>query len=435
MSMLQWTKHHVAILLSIILILITLIGVTYADISSEVLKKFAEQEKYYQLPSEILAKVARIESNGNAKAGNPGRAYGLFQWLPRSWYDATQALYKQPKNLELRANPLVATEVTAFALAQIRSKNGSLFGGKANVDQYTGIYLGHLLGVSGGAKFLRALADNDATPATSIFGKEAASNPSIFCQGCTLRQVANTIAKKMGQPGVAQISNYSGTFSGNQGSRIMDDTGRRGLSEPYSGSIPSAQDADRTFYTPSDYRSPTGTQQPQSELKQLEEIEQKQPKEEKLTDPKNPNTEQLPTDPKKLDGIDPLKDLPKNIPLPEKTEPSKPEERKEPSIFDNVVDLFTKPKTQHNEPPSKTQRPPEQRGIGNVAEEGPIKTVVQGGTTPRSISSPFALAPNTFTSGQGNSQYTYSDSTLLSAFRTSLDTLQNIFTRISSTFF
>ena len=166
-------------------------------------------------------------------------------------------------------------------------------------------------------------------------------------------------------------------------------------------------------------------------------IPSEQPKpEEKLTDPKNPNTEQLLKDQKKLDGIDPL--LLKGIPLPEKTDPVEPDPKKpkERSMLDDVVDFF-KPKVQPNEPSPKTQKSSELPRINDVAgSEGIIKTVVRGGTTQRPItSSPFALAPNTFTSGQNNYQSTYSDSTLISAFRTSLNTLQDLFARISGAFF
>lgn len=209
--------------------------------------KFSQLEQQYQLPAEILAKVAQIESSGNARAGSPGRAYGMFQWMPSSWVGATKALYGAPRNLDDRTNPFIAAEVTAFELGRTKSRIGNLIA-QAKVDLSVGLYMGHFLGPGGSQKFFQYFIVDPNQNATALFPLEAKYNPGVF-NGKTLAGVLNYFAAKMKAPGITGVSNYSTTFDGNPtASRIMDSLGTAALTKPFTGPLP-PQDPNRTYVT------------------------------------------------------------------------------------------------------------------------------------------------------------------------------------------
>lgn len=234
-----------------------------ASMSEAVLAKFAEQERHYQLPTGVLAKIARLESGGNARAlntsGNPPTyAGGLFQWIPQYWVGASKSLYGAAKNVEDRFNPFIATEVTAFTLAQAKSRNGALFQ-QAGVDVSVGLYMSHFLGQTGARNFFTAYIQNPNANAAQLFGKEARANPQIFKPNTRLVDIVNDFARKMGAPGVNAITGYSGEYDGNPMGRIMDTKGAQALLRPYSGPPPAA-DSSRTY--PDTYDQQTGTSTP-----------------------------------------------------------------------------------------------------------------------------------------------------------------------------
>lgn len=224
-----------------------------ATMSEAVLAKFTEQEKYYQLPEGVLAKIARIESNGNVMATNKSSsASGMFQWLRDSWLFASKSLYGQPKDLQSRFNPFIATEVTAFSLAQVKAQNGALIQA-AKADLSVGLYMGHFLGPAGARKFFTLLAQNPNDSAARWFPKEGGANGSVFA-GKTLAGVYNYFASKMQQPGITGVSNYTGTYDEKFGSRILDSAGVSALARPYTGTMPTS-DSERSYtstYTASD---------------------------------------------------------------------------------------------------------------------------------------------------------------------------------------
>jgi len=181
-------------------------AVAYAD--TTINQVFAQLEQEYQLPAGILAKVANIESGGNPNAGSPNAAYGLFQWQPASWYAASAALYRTgPLDLSKRSDPVTSAKVTAFALADARSKTGNLIQ-QANIDMTLGLYMSHFLGIGGATKFLQAYIQNPSAPAASLFPREAAANQSVFGSR-TLGQVLAATAQKL------QVSSASINISGN----------------------------------------------------------------------------------------------------------------------------------------------------------------------------------------------------------------------------
>ena len=186
---------------------ITSAAVAYADTSIN--EMFTQLEQEYGLPSGALGKIANVESGGNPNAGSPGAAYGLFQWLPKSWEYASQALYGRVLDSSVRANPSVSAKVTAFSLAQIKTKNGALIQ-QANVDMTLGLYLGHFLGPAGGSRFLQAYMQNPNADATALFPREAAANRSVF-NGRTLSGVMNELARRLKVAGVNV--NVSGNYS------------------------------------------------------------------------------------------------------------------------------------------------------------------------------------------------------------------------------
>lgn len=219
-----------------------------SSMSEAVLAKFAEQERHFQLPTGVLAKIAKLESGGNANAVNPGstQASGLFQWLASSWHYASGQLYGSPRHPNDRFNPFIATEVTAWSLAQAKSRNGGIVQ-QAGVDMSVGLYMSHFLGIGGANKFFSAFIQNPNANAAQIFPKEAAANRSVFAVGSgRLVDIVNDFAKKMSVPGVTNITGYNGNYDGDMTGRIMDTRGANLLSQPYRGPAP-APDPTRTY--------------------------------------------------------------------------------------------------------------------------------------------------------------------------------------------
>jgi hypothetical protein len=171
---------------------------------------FSEIESQYGLPAGILAKIAHVESGGNPNARSRySTATGLFQWLEKSWLHASYALYGRALNLTSRTDPVTSAKVTAFTLAQAKTRNGSLIQ-QAGVDMSLGLYMGHFLGQAGAARFFSAYIQNPNADAASIFPREANSNAAVFGSR-TLAQVLNFMANKLKVAGVSV--NISGNFS------------------------------------------------------------------------------------------------------------------------------------------------------------------------------------------------------------------------------
>lgn len=178
----------------------------YADTS--IATVFHQLEQQYQLPTDILAKVANIESGGNPTAGSPDRAYGMFQWFERYWVPASRAAYGRALDPSLRTNPSVSAKVTAVSLADAKFKNGALIQ-RAGVDMTLGLYMNHFLGTGGASKFLQAYMQDPKQNASAIFPKEAANNKGVF-SGRTLADVLNFLANKLKVTGVSM--NVAGNF-------------------------------------------------------------------------------------------------------------------------------------------------------------------------------------------------------------------------------
>jgi hypothetical protein len=231
-------------------------GIAYAATMSEaIMAKFTEVEQQYQLPPGILAKIAKIESGGNARALNSSsQAGGLFQWIPRYWVQvAPRAIPNAPgiANPENRFNPFLASEVSAYNLRYIRN----IIAGnvqQAGADLSVGLYMGHFLGPAGANRFFAEMIRNREANAAQLFPTEARANPTIF-NGRTIVGVYNLMAQKMQTSGITGVSNYDGTYTGPMTSRIMDAAGNAALLRLYTvpPSMLSGQDPYRSY--PSTY--------------------------------------------------------------------------------------------------------------------------------------------------------------------------------------
>lgn len=227
------------LLASLALFFVASFGVlVYADTSLN--QVFAQIEQEYKLPAGVLAKIANVESNGNPTAGNPAKAYGLFQWFPQYWYEATRALYGSYVNASERANPTVAAKVTAFTLKQAQNKNGALIQ-QARLDPILGLYMCHFLGSGGCSRFFQEYIKNPGADATALFQKEAAYNRNVF-NGRTLTGVLNFFAQRL------KVAGASLTLAGNF-------TDRNGVSLAYSN----ADLSSRNFMSPG-FAPPTDNQ-------------------------------------------------------------------------------------------------------------------------------------------------------------------------------
>lgn len=203
--------------------------------SDTVLAAFQKYESYYQLPSGVLGKIARLESGGNANAANPGSsARGMFQWLESSWLYATKSLYGTPAHPNERFNPVRSAEVTAFALGQARDRNGGIIR-QAGVDMSVGLYMSHFLGIGGANKFFSAFIQNPNANAAQIFPREAAANRQVFGVGSgRLVDIVNDFARKMSVPGITSVTGYNGSPEAlQQASPFQQYRGPMPTSDPY----------------------------------------------------------------------------------------------------------------------------------------------------------------------------------------------------------
>ena len=191
-------------LLAVLLCVIALAFPAAAFADTSFTQLLSQLEQIYQLPTGVLGKIAQLESGGNPNAGNPAHAYGLFQWLPNSWEGASKALFGQPLDPSLRTSPDLSAKVTAFSLADTKSKVGGLIT-QAGVDMSVGLYLGHFLGISGAQHFLTDYIQNPGGNACALFPRECAANPSIL-SGRTLAGVINYFAGKMQTAGVPSVA-------------------------------------------------------------------------------------------------------------------------------------------------------------------------------------------------------------------------------------
>lgn len=243
-------------------ILLMSAGVIYAAsvlYNEKLLEKFAELENQYDIPSGILAKVARIESNGDRYAVakcDKCTASGLFQWTHDSWIGYSARLRGQPYDLSVRFDPMLSAEVTAFELKGISNRLGSLIA-RASADRTVGIYMGHFLGEGDGAKFLSALASRPDDTAASTMPKAANANRPRFYEGgraLTFREAYNKIAKDLQQPGITGVKGYeSREFrDASVEGRILDEESRGNLNKTYDGPIPSS-DSERD--TPFEFKN------------------------------------------------------------------------------------------------------------------------------------------------------------------------------------
>lgn len=210
-------------------------------------------EQQYVLPSGCLAKIARVESNGNPQARNKSTdAAGMFQWIPRSWLYASNALLGgRSYTLQERYNPTTAAEVTAFSLKRDQNALQNLFS-QAKVDGCLGLYMAHFLGQGGARKFLTAYLQNPNANACSIFPRECAYNRGVFANR-TLGGVLQFLAGRLGTS--APTINVAGNFEDAQGNPLPYSpahvSSRSFMPEGYK---PSGQDFSRTYFD--DYKNP-----------------------------------------------------------------------------------------------------------------------------------------------------------------------------------
>lgn len=230
------------------------------------MRNFPIQEKHFGLPPGILARIAQQESNGDATTRTtscpPGKkctALGLFQFTERTWILASQGLYGKPANLELRTNPIIATEVAAYSLQQIKSANLSLII-KSKIDPSAGIYAGHFLGLQGSKVFLSNLAEHPDDPAKKYLPKEADTHHVLFYDNdrpYSLKEFANLLTKIMSKEGIKSIKNADQTFTGTmKPDFIRDEKGSADLTRKYTPPQQIPDEPSRTFQdNANDYQS------------------------------------------------------------------------------------------------------------------------------------------------------------------------------------
>jgi hypothetical protein len=154
-----------------------LLSILPAHAATDFNKVLSIYEQQYALPEGCLAKIAKVESGGNPRARNASTdAAGLFQWIPRSWLYASNALLGgRSYTLQERYNPVVAAEVTAYSLKRDLNALQGLIS-QSNLDPCLGLYMAHFLGQAGARKFFGAYLQNPNANACSIFPRECAYN-------------------------------------------------------------------------------------------------------------------------------------------------------------------------------------------------------------------------------------------------------------------
>ena len=239
----------------VILAVLLVAGLVFAaGISDAVMSEFPKLEKYFGIPDGILAKIANIESGGdaNARAKCGGcTASGLFQWTEASWTTYSAGLFKTPLGLGQRFNPIIAAKVTAFALSKARDNLGSLIA-QSKMDMSAALYTAHFLGEGDARKFLTLLIQSPNANAGQAFPKLVKNNPAFFKPGITIAQVANLIAEKMKAPGIAGIKNYAGGAYDSASPSSINEHVNAGLQDAYTGPMPTS-DPERGGYPFSSY--------------------------------------------------------------------------------------------------------------------------------------------------------------------------------------
>lgn len=138
----------------------------------------------------LMASMAAIESSfkGTVKAPK-GSATGLYQFIDSTWkwmlqrHGSKYGIAPGTPPTDTRANALMGAEY-------IKENVGVLKKVKPEITD-TDVYMAHFLGSGGASKFLRALATNPQTPASSLFEpKVTANNASVFMDGNRPRSVA-----------------------------------------------------------------------------------------------------------------------------------------------------------------------------------------------------------------------------------------------------
>lgn len=129
-------------------------------------------------PSVLYAFAFKETRFGKIMNNKTSSAQGVFQFLPTTWKEIERRHGKKypillmgPKNLK------AAALGAALMISQLARSYRKHF---ASPPSVTDLYMMYLLGPTGGLRFLKALDENPETRASSIFPKEAKSNPSVF---------------------------------------------------------------------------------------------------------------------------------------------------------------------------------------------------------------------------------------------------------------
>ena len=305
--MLNRVYIHTILIVGIFTVTIPTSVVYATTVSEATIRKFAEMETHHALPRGILAKIAKIESDCDAKvipkAGSKNTPHGLFQWINSSWDDVTKGLYGKYKNPGLRLDPIVATEVTAYSLAKGRSENQNLLQ-KSMIEKNTGLYLWHFLGSQGSQVFLARLIGQPDSSAAGVMRTEAKNNRCRFydtdskgraCKvtagctdACSFKQVADKIAKEL-QQSCDSIAGGDKEFAGTlNGTRIISTDGENLLGQEYKPDPRTYSDEDHTFKeTENAYRSILNESLRNTEQQQRDLVAKENVLEAKINDAEN----------------------------------------------------------------------------------------------------------------------------------------------------
>ncbi|NPU64595.1 transglycosylase SLT domain-containing protein [Bradyrhizobium sp. 83012] len=126
--------------------------------------------------NELIA-AAKQESDFNPNASN-GDVQGLFQFKPKTWawalekWGPTHGIPANTPRTNASANAILGAEYMGYVQQEITKQTGAYNKGEQ--------YLGHFLGPTGGANFIRLARSQPDAPAAQYFPGAAASNPSVF---------------------------------------------------------------------------------------------------------------------------------------------------------------------------------------------------------------------------------------------------------------
>lgn len=139
------------------------------------------------VPSDLLIRVASIESKFNPNAVSPTGASGLFQFTKGAWYDTTRIYGKkynitsQTSRFDPYANALMAAERFKNYINKINiAKDINISPDDPNARVY--MYIAHNLGEGGARRYIRELQNrpNAAVTDRAVDVKSARSNPLFF---------------------------------------------------------------------------------------------------------------------------------------------------------------------------------------------------------------------------------------------------------------